>query len=50
VNRIAQVDRVEQLQNLLSRVPLVESPFFNGALAELELDEPTKATPLQLRH
>jgi Phytanoyl-CoA dioxygenase (PhyH) len=41
-NKIAKVDAANQFQNLLSGVPLVESPFFNEALAELELDEPTK--------
>jgi len=35
-------------QALLSGVPLVESPFFHETLAELELDEPTKAAARSL--
>jgi Phytanoyl-CoA dioxygenase (PhyH) len=46
----ARIDAVNQFQHLLSGVPLVESPFLNEALAQLELDEPTKAIALQLHH
>lgn len=48
MNRIAKVDAASQFQKILSGVPLVELPFFHSALAELELDEPTKAAALQL--
>jgi hypothetical protein len=48
MNRTAKVDAANQFLNLLSGVPLVESPFFNEVLAELELDEPTKAAAVQL--
>jgi hypothetical protein len=37
-----------RFRNPLSGVPLVESPFFEDALAELKLDEPTKAIAMQL--
>jgi hypothetical protein len=47
---IAKIDTVNQFQNLLSGVPLIESPFFSEALAQLELDEPTKTIALQLHH
>jgi hypothetical protein len=49
MNTIAKVDIRNRPRTLLSGVPLVESPFFDEALAELELDEPTKATALHLR-
>ncbi len=38
-----------RFHNPLPGVPLVESPFFDDAIVELELDEPTKAIAFQLR-
>lgn len=36
-------EMINRFDNPLPGVPLVESPFFDDAIAELELDEPTKA-------
>lgn len=45
---VAKIAASNAYRNLLSGVPLVESPFFNEALDQLELDEPTKAIARQL--
>jgi hypothetical protein len=50
MNRTAEVDMSNRSHNPLSGVPLVESPFFEDALAGLDLDEPTKATARHLRN
>jgi hypothetical protein len=48
MNKITKVDTGKPAHCLLSGVPLIESPFFKEALAELELDEPTKAAAAHL--
>jgi hypothetical protein len=48
MNRTVKVDVGNRFHNPLSGVPLVESPFFDDILAEMELDEPTKAVAKQL--
>src|SRR6202043_676186 len=48
-NAPAEVNMSNRLHNPLPGVPLVGSPFFDEAIAELEVDEPTKAIALQLR-
>jgi hypothetical protein len=48
MNKMAKVDTGRRFHNPLSGVPLVESPFFNDVLGELELDEPTQAIAVQL--
>ncbi len=48
MNRIAEVDAENEFHNLLRGVPLIESPFFNEALADLELDESTRVAAVQL--
>ena len=49
MNKIAAISAGNRSQALLSGVPLVESPFFEEALAELEWDEPTRAAARHLR-
>ena len=48
MNTMAKVGMSNRFHNPLSGVPLIESPFFEEGLAELELDEATKATAVQL--
>jgi hypothetical protein len=48
MNRMATVDPGNRFHNPLPGVPLIESPFFYNALAELEIDEPMKAIAVQL--
>jgi hypothetical protein len=48
MTRISKDDTGSRFHNPLSGVPLVESPFFFDALAQLDLDEPTKAAALHL--
>jgi hypothetical protein len=45
---MATVGPDHRFHNPLPGVPLIESPFFDAALAELDLDEPTKAIAVQL--
>jgi hypothetical protein len=49
MNKIATVDMSNRFHNPLPGVPLVESPFFDEALAAMNLDEPTMAIARQLR-
>ena len=48
MNKIATFAVRNRRPSLLSGVPLIESPFFHEALAELGLDEATKATAVHL--
>src|SRR5712671_5884911 len=41
-------EMINSFDNPLPGVPLFESPFFDDAIAELDLDEPTKAIAMQL--
>jgi Phytanoyl-CoA dioxygenase (PhyH) len=43
MNTTMKIDVNNRFRNPLSGVPLVESPLFHDILAEMELDEPTKA-------
>ena len=49
-DKTAEVKMIGRFHNPLPGVPLVESPLFDEAVAELELDEPTKAIAMQLHH
>jgi hypothetical protein len=50
MDRAGEADMSNRSHNLLSGVPLVESPFFEDAFARSALDEPTKSIAAQLHN
>ncbi len=48
MNQMSKIETGNRFQNPLPGVPLVESPFFHDLLADLEVDEATKAVATQL--